>query len=44
MQMKSYIEAGADGFGLGSGLYKKGITPSELNECAKAYRDSWMSM
>lgn len=43
-QMKSYIDVGVDGFGLGSGLYKKGITPAELSERAKAYRDSWMSI
>jgi len=43
-QMKSYVDVGVDGFGLGSGLYKKGIKPSELNVRAKAYRDSWMSI
>ncbi|UGA56664.1 2-dehydro-3-deoxy-6-phosphogalactonate aldolase [Vibrio sp. VB16] len=40
-QMKSYLEVGADGFGLGSALYKKGMKPLELNIRAKAYRDSW---
>ncbi|MDO6498815.1 2-dehydro-3-deoxy-6-phosphogalactonate aldolase [Photobacterium sanguinicancri] len=43
-QMKSYVDVGVDGFGLGSGLYKKGIKPSELSVRAKAYRDSWMSI
>ena len=43
-QMQSYRDVGVDGFGLGSGLYKKGIKPSELEERAKAYRDSWMSL
>ncbi|MEZ8738643.1 2-dehydro-3-deoxy-6-phosphogalactonate aldolase [Photobacterium swingsii] len=43
-QMKSYVDVGVDGFGLGSGLYKKGIKPSELSVHAKAYRDSWMSI
>ncbi|MGF1833745.1 2-dehydro-3-deoxy-6-phosphogalactonate aldolase [Photobacterium sanguinicancri] len=43
-QMKSYVDIGVDGFGLGSGLYKKGIKPSELSVRAKAYRDSWMSI
>ncbi|GAB3518424.1 2-dehydro-3-deoxy-6-phosphogalactonate aldolase [Photobacterium alginatilyticum] len=43
-QMKSYVDVGVDGFGLGSGLYKKGIKLSELSVRAKAYRDSWMSI
>ncbi|MBD1557561.1 2-dehydro-3-deoxy-6-phosphogalactonate aldolase [Vibrio sp. S9_S30] len=43
-QMQSYRDVGVDGFGLGSGLYKKGIKPSDLERRAKAYRDSWMSL
>lgn len=43
-QMKLYVDVGVDGFGLGSGLYKKGIKPSDLSVRAKAYRDSWMSI
>ncbi|UAB68834.1 2-dehydro-3-deoxy-6-phosphogalactonate aldolase [Vibrio sp. SCSIO 43132] len=43
-QLQSYIDAGVDGFGLGSGLYKKGITPSDLRTRAKAFRDCWASL
>lgn len=35
--MKPWLEAGADGFGLGSGLYKPGLTPAEVAERARAY-------
>lgn len=43
-QIKSYLDAGVDGFGLGSGLFKKGIRPSELNTRAKAYSDCFKSI
>ena len=35
--MKPWIEAGATGFGLGSGLYKPGQSPAETLEKARAY-------
>ncbi len=35
--MQSWIAAGADGFGLGSGLYKPGQSPEETAEKAQAY-------
>ncbi|HEX8574190.1 MAG TPA: 2-dehydro-3-deoxy-6-phosphogalactonate aldolase [Allosphingosinicella sp.] len=35
--MKPWIEAGADGFGLGSGLYKPGQSPEETGTRARAY-------
>ncbi|HEY9421183.1 MAG TPA: 2-dehydro-3-deoxy-6-phosphogalactonate aldolase, partial [Thermoanaerobaculia bacterium] len=35
--MKDYVAAGANGFGLGSGLYKPGQTPAETAEKARAY-------
>jgi 2-dehydro-3-deoxyphosphogalactonate aldolase len=35
--MRPWIEAGADGFGLGSGLYKPGKTIAEVAEAARAY-------
>jgi 2-dehydro-3-deoxyphosphogalactonate aldolase len=35
--MRLYLEAGANGFGLGSGLYKPGQSPAEVAEQAKAY-------
>jgi len=36
-KMSAYFEAGADGFGLGGGLYKPGQTPSEVAETARAF-------
>ena len=35
--MKPYLDAGADGFGLGGGLYTPGLTPDEVGERARAY-------
>ena len=35
--MQPWIEAGADGFGLGSGLYKAGQSPEETADKARAY-------
>ena len=35
--MRPWLEAGADGFGLGSGLYKPGQSPEETAEKARAY-------
>ncbi|MGD8172718.1 2-dehydro-3-deoxy-6-phosphogalactonate aldolase [Vibrio sp. TRT 21S02] len=43
-QMRAYVQAGANGFGLGSGLYKKGLNLSQIRKRAHAYRDSWMSI
>ena len=37
--MRSWLDAGADGFGLGSGLYKPGQSPPETAEKARAYVD-----
>jgi 2-dehydro-3-deoxyphosphogalactonate aldolase len=35
--MRAYLEAGANGFGLGSGLYKPGQSPAQVGEQARAY-------
>jgi 2-dehydro-3-deoxyphosphogalactonate aldolase len=35
--MRGWLEAGADGFGLGSGLYKPGRSAEETAACARAY-------
>jgi 2-dehydro-3-deoxyphosphogalactonate aldolase len=35
--MKPYLEAGANGFGLGSGIYKPGQSPAEVTAQAEAY-------
>ena len=35
--MPAWLEAGADGFGLGSGVYKPGDTPEQVLENARAY-------
>ena len=35
--MRPWLEAGADGFGLGSGLYKPGQSPEEVERQARAY-------
>ena len=35
--MRSYLDAGAQGFGLGSGLYAAGRSPADVGERARAY-------
>lgn len=35
--MRPYMDAGADGFGLGSGVYKPGQTPDEVGAQARAF-------
>jgi 2-dehydro-3-deoxyphosphogalactonate aldolase len=35
--MKPYLEAGANGFGLGSGVYKPGQSPAEVSAQARSY-------
>lgn len=35
--MRPWVEAGADGFGLGAGLYKPGQSPAETLDKARAY-------
>ena len=38
-KVAAYRQAGAAGFGLGSALYKPGLTASELRERAQSFRD-----
>ncbi len=35
--MRPWLEAGADGFGLGGGLYQPGQSPAETAAKARAY-------
>ena len=37
MSMRPWLDAGADGFGLGSGLYKPGQSAEQVGEQARAY-------
>ncbi|MBB5189876.1 2-dehydro-3-deoxyphosphogalactonate aldolase [Silvimonas terrae] len=39
-QMRQYLRCGAQGFGLGSGLYQPGISLATLHERATMYRDA----
>jgi 2-dehydro-3-deoxyphosphogalactonate aldolase len=36
--LREYWDAGADGFGLGSALYKAGATPAEVKQAAEEFR------
>jgi 2-dehydro-3-deoxyphosphogalactonate aldolase len=38
---RPYYQAGASGFGLGSSLYRQGMTADELKERAQAFAVSW---
>ncbi|MDD1783402.1 2-dehydro-3-deoxy-6-phosphogalactonate aldolase [Enterovibrio sp. ZSDZ35] len=40
-QMREFRQAGASGFGLGSGLYKPGNTVEEIITIARQYREAW---
>ena len=40
--MEAYRAAGADGFGIGSSLYKPGMTPAEVERNALAFSSAWM--
>ena len=39
--MQVFLDAGVAGFGLGSGLFKPGLTPQEVGARAKAYMSDW---
>ena len=41
--MAPYLAAGAAGFGLGSALYKPGMSAAEVGTTAKAFADAWRS-
>jgi 2-dehydro-3-deoxyphosphogalactonate aldolase len=38
--LKAFLQAGATGFGLGSGLYRPGQTPAQVRQQAQAYVDA----
>jgi len=42
--MQGFVEAGVSGFGLGSGLFKPGLTPGEVAVRAKAYVQAWNAL
>ncbi|MNT99074.1 2-dehydro-3-deoxy-6-phosphogalactonate aldolase [compost metagenome] len=41
LQMRAYIQAGSNGFGLGGGLYQPGISLAALRQRALAYQAAW---
>ena len=42
--MAGYVAAGADGFGLGSALYKPGMTAVDVALTAAAFADAWKAL
>ena len=42
--MQAFIDAGVKGFGLGSGLFKPGMTPEQVAVNAKAYVTAWKAL
>ena len=42
--MQVFIDAGVKGFGLGSGLFKPGMTPAQVAANAKAYVAAWKAL
>lgn len=42
--MADYLAAGADGFGLGSALYKPGMSAAALGERARAFAAAWRAL
>jgi 2-dehydro-3-deoxyphosphogalactonate aldolase len=39
--MRDFVDAGADGFGLGSALYKPGMSPADVSATADAFVATW---
>lgn len=42
--MRTFVEAGVKGFGLGSGLYKPGMTAADVQDRATAYVRAWREL
>lgn len=42
--MTPYLDAGANGFGLGSALYKPGLTAEQVGANAEAFASAWRSL
>lgn len=42
--MELFVEAGVKGFGLGSGLFKPGLSTAEVTQRAKAYVAAWHAL
>ncbi|WP_462380444.1 2-dehydro-3-deoxy-6-phosphogalactonate aldolase [Pseudomonas sp. Marseille-QA0892] len=42
--MTPYVDAGANGFGLGSALYKPGLTAEQVGANAEAFASAWRSL
>ena len=42
--MQPFLDAGVAGFGLGSGLFKPGMTVQQVADNAKAYAQAWRSL
>lgn len=42
--MQAFLDAGVAGFGLGSGLFKPGMTVQQVADNAKAYVQAWQSL
>lgn len=42
--MTPYVNAGANGFGLGSALYKPGLTAEQVGSNAEAFASAWRSL
>lgn len=42
--MQPFLDAGVAGFGLGSGLFKPGMTVQQVADNAKAYAQAWQSL
>lgn len=43
-RMAPYVEAGAAGFGLGSALYRPGMTPLEVGRTAAGFAAAWQAL
>jgi 2-dehydro-3-deoxyphosphogalactonate aldolase len=42
--MKAFVEAGANGFGLGSALFTPALAPAEVADNARRFADAWRSL
>ena len=42
--LAAYVAAGAAGFGIGSALYKPGVTADEIGRRARTFADTWLAL
>ena len=42
--MQDWVQAGADGFGIGSNIYKQGMTADQVSQAAREFVAAWNAL